>query len=90
MKSGLIANGRNGGAGRLPRAIPNKFSRGAGADVGTDLGSGVDFTYKLPVTMFTQRLGTLTLAALALVSLLGTGRHRGTAEEAGKTVAVRE
>jgi hypothetical protein len=50
----------------------------------------VDFTYKLPVTMFTQRLGTLTLAALALVSLLGTGRHRGTAEEAGKTVAVRE
>jgi arylsulfatase len=36
--------------GKLPRTIPLQISLGEGMDVGTDVGSPVDFTYKLPFT----------------------------------------
>lgn len=44
----LTANGKKVGEGKLPKTIPLQFSLGEGVDVGTDTGSAVDFTYKLP------------------------------------------
>ncbi|MFO0807795.1 MAG: arylsulfatase [Gemmataceae bacterium] len=55
----LTANGKKVGEGKLPRTIPNTFSIGEGLDVGTDLGSAVDFTYKLPFT-FTGKIEKVT------------------------------
>lgn len=51
----LTANGKKVGEGRLPRTVPNKFALGEGIDIGTDLGSAIDFTYKLPFS-FTGRI----------------------------------
>jgi len=45
----LSANGKNLVEGRLERTIPIQFSRGEGVDIGMDVGSPIDFTYKLPV-----------------------------------------
>jgi arylsulfatase len=44
----ITANGKEIGQGKLPRTIPLQFSLGEGVDVGMDIGSAVDFTYKLP------------------------------------------
>ena len=56
----LSANGKKVGEGKLPRTVPNKFSLGEGLDIGTDLGSAVDFTYKLPFT-FTGKIEKVTI-----------------------------
>ena len=55
----LTANGKKVGEGKLPRTIPNTISLGEGLDVGTDLGSAVDFTYKLPFS-FTGKIEKVT------------------------------
>lgn len=44
----MSANGATIGEGRLERTIPIQFSLGEGLDVGRDVGSPIDFTYKLP------------------------------------------
>jgi arylsulfatase len=44
----LTANGKKIAEGRLEKSIPVQFSLGEGLDVGEDVGSPVDFTYKLP------------------------------------------
>jgi hypothetical protein len=44
----MSANGKTIAEGRLARGIPVQFSLGEGPDVGMDIGSPVDFTYKLP------------------------------------------
>jgi arylsulfatase len=44
----VSANGKTIAEGRLERTIPIQFSLGEGLDVGTDVGSPIDFTYKLP------------------------------------------
>jgi arylsulfatase len=44
----LSANGKPVAEGRLERTIPLQFSLGEGLDIGMDVGSPVDFTYKLP------------------------------------------
>ncbi len=44
----MAANGVTIGEGRLERTIPIQFSLGEGLDVGRDVGSPIDFTYKLP------------------------------------------
>jgi arylsulfatase len=44
----LSANGRKVAEGKLPKTIPLQFSLGEGLDIGMDVGSPVDFTYKLP------------------------------------------
>ncbi|HEY3405614.1 MAG TPA: arylsulfatase [Ohtaekwangia sp.] len=46
----MTANGKKVAGGRLEKTIPIQFSIGEGLDVGTDVGSAVDFTYKLPFT----------------------------------------
>jgi hypothetical protein len=46
----MTANGKKVASGRLEKTIPIQFSIGEGLDVGTDVGSAVDFTYKLPFT----------------------------------------
>lgn len=56
----LSANGRKIGQGELPRTVPLQFSLGEGVDVGTDLGSAVDFSYKLPFT-FTGKVEKVTI-----------------------------
>ncbi len=56
----LTANGNKVGEGKLSRTVPNKFSLGEGLDIGTDLGSAVDFTYKLPFT-FTGKIEKVTI-----------------------------
>ena len=44
----MTANGKKIAEGRLERTIPIQFSLGEGLDIGMDVGSPVDFTYKLP------------------------------------------
>jgi arylsulfatase len=44
----MTANGKTIAEGRLERSIPIQFSLGEGLDVGTDIGSPIDFTYELP------------------------------------------
>jgi arylsulfatase len=46
--------------GQLPRTIPLQISLGEGMDVGTDVGSAVDFTYKPPFS-FTGTIETVTI-----------------------------
>lgn len=55
----ISANGRTIASGKLPRTIPIQFSLGEGLDVGEDVGSPVDFTYKLPFA-FTGRIEKVT------------------------------
>jgi arylsulfatase len=52
----LSANGKPIAEGRLERTIPMQFSLGEGLDIGMDVGSPVDFTYKLPFK-FTGSIG---------------------------------
>jgi arylsulfatase len=40
--------------------VPNKFALGEGLDIGTDLGSAVDSTYKMPFT-FTGKIEKVTV-----------------------------
>jgi arylsulfatase len=44
----LSVNGKNVAQGELPRTIPATMGIGEGFDVGEDVGSPVDFTYKPP------------------------------------------
>ena len=46
----VSANGKTVAEGRLERTIPAQFSLGEGLDIGTDIGSAIDFTYTLPFT----------------------------------------
>jgi len=39
--------------------VPSKFALAEGLDIGTDLGSAVDFTYELPFT-FTGKIEKVT------------------------------
>jgi arylsulfatase A-like enzyme len=56
----ISANGRKVGGGRLERTIPIQFSLGEGLDIGMDVGSAVDFTYKLPFA-FTGKIESVTV-----------------------------
>ena len=47
-KLSLSANGKTLAEGRLEKTIPIQFSLGEGVDIGMDVGSPIDFTYKLP------------------------------------------
>jgi arylsulfatase len=61
-KSGTVtlsANGARIADGKLPRTIPLQISLGEGMDVGKDVGSAVDFTYKLPFA-FTGKIEKVT------------------------------
>jgi arylsulfatase len=51
----MSANGATVAEGRLGRTIPIQFSLGEGLDIGMDIGSPVDFTYKLPF-IFTGKI----------------------------------
>jgi arylsulfatase len=56
----MTANGQPAGSGKLERTIPLQISLGEGVDVGTDNGSALDFTYKLPFT-FTGTIEKVTI-----------------------------
>ena len=56
----MSANGKVIAEGRLERTIPIQFSLGEGLDVGMDVGSAVDFTYKLPFA-FTGKIEKVTV-----------------------------
>ena len=56
----MSANGKKIVEGRLERTIPIQFSLGEGLDVGMDVGSAVDFTYKLPFA-FTGKIEKVTV-----------------------------
>lgn len=61
-KSGTItlsANGNKIAEGKLPKTVPIQFSLGEGLDIGMDIGSPVDFTYKLPFA-FTGKIEQVT------------------------------
>jgi hypothetical protein len=55
----LSAGGRVVAETRLERTIPIQFSLGEGLDIGMDVGSAVDFTYKLPFA-FTGKIEVVT------------------------------
>lgn len=44
----ITADGKAIAEGKLEKTIPAQFSLGEGLDIGEDVGSAVDFTYKLP------------------------------------------
>jgi arylsulfatase len=56
----MTANGKTIAEGRLERTIPIQFSLGEGLDIGEDVGSPVDFTYKLPFK-FTGKIDKVTV-----------------------------
>jgi arylsulfatase len=56
----MKANGKTIAEGRLEKTIPVQFSLGEGLDVGMDIGSPVDFTYKMPFA-FTGRIEKVTI-----------------------------
>ena len=56
----LSVNGAKVAEGRLERTIPNQISLGEGLDVGMDVGSPVNFTYKLPFA-FTGTIDQVTI-----------------------------
>jgi hypothetical protein len=56
----LTANGKPITEGRLEKTIPIQISLGEGLDVGMDVGSAVDFTYKLPFA-FTGKIEQVTV-----------------------------
>jgi arylsulfatase A-like enzyme len=56
----MSANGKKIADGRLDRTIPIQFSLGEGVDIGRDVGSPIDFTYKLPFE-FTGTIEKVTI-----------------------------
>ncbi len=56
----ISANGNKVAEGTLPRTIPIQFSLSEGMDIGEDVGSAVDFTYKPPFT-FTGNIDKVTM-----------------------------
>ena len=62
-KGGTITikvNGKAVAEGKLQRTIPLTVSVGEGLDIGEDVGSAVDFTYKLPFK-FTGKIDKVTV-----------------------------
>lgn len=62
-KGGTISitdNGTKIASGRMEKTIPAQMSLGEGLDIGMDVGSSVDFTYKLPFT-FTGKIEKVTV-----------------------------
>jgi len=57
----LTVNGHVVAKTRVKRTIPIQFSLGEGLDIGTDVGSPIDFTYTLPFT-FTGKIDHVTIA----------------------------
>jgi arylsulfatase len=55
----LSVNGTKVADGELARTVPIQFSLGEGLDIGEDVGSAVDFTYKLPFK-FTGKIEKVT------------------------------
>src|SRR5262249_47897451 len=56
----IAVNGAKVGEGQLPKTIPAQISIGEGLDVGEDVGSAVDFTYKPPFR-FTGKIEKVTI-----------------------------
>jgi len=56
----ITANGKKIAEGKLTRTIPIQFSLGEGLDIGMDVGSPIDFTYKLPFK-FTGKIEKVTI-----------------------------
>jgi hypothetical protein len=61
----LKANGKALASQRIERSIPIQFSLGEGLDIGTDIGSPIDFTYTLPFD-FTGKIEKVTISLGAL------------------------
>src|SRR4029077_14411560 len=53
----MTVNGSKVAEGQLPKTIPQQISIGEGLDVGEDIGSPVDFTYKPPFQFTGNRKG---------------------------------
>jgi arylsulfatase len=56
----MTVNGEKVAQGHLERTIPLQISLGEGMDIGMDVGSPVDFTYKLPFK-FTGKMDKVTI-----------------------------
>lgn len=56
----MTANGKTIAEGRMEKTIPVQFSLGEGLDIGMDIGSPVDFTYKLSFA-FTGKIEKVTV-----------------------------
>jgi len=56
----ITVNGAKVAEGQLPRTIPLQMSIGEGMDIGEDVGSTVDFTYKPPFR-FTSKIEKVTI-----------------------------
>jgi hypothetical protein len=68
----MSAKGKKIAEGRLERTIPIQFSLGDGVDIGMDVGSPVDFTYKLPFA-FTGKIEKVKID-LGVTEVSGKGQ----------------
>ena len=80
----MTANGTKVAGGRLEMTIPMQFTLGEGLDIGMDVGSPVDFTYKLPFK-FT---GTIEKVTVELISQTSEEENL-VKQKAQKTVSAR-
>ena len=60
----ITANGTKIAEGRLEKTVPMQFTIGEGLDIGMDVGSPVDFTYKLPFK-FTGKIDKVTIELIS-------------------------
>ena len=56
----MTANGKEIAKGRMEKTVPIQFSLGEGLDVGMDVGSPIDFTYKMPFA-YTGKIEKVTV-----------------------------
>lgn len=57
----ILANDAEIASGQLEKTIPIQISLGEGLDIGTDVGSAVDFSYDLPFT-YTGKISDVTVS----------------------------
>jgi hypothetical protein len=69
----LSANGRTLVEGRPEKPIPIQFSLGEGVDIGMDVGSPIDFTYKLPFA-FTGKIEKVNIKLGPVETRDGAGK----------------
>jgi arylsulfatase len=72
----LSADGRKLAGGRMDKTVPIQFSLGEGLDIGMDVGSPIDFTYRLPFK-FTGKIEKVIveIEPLAMIAKSGVGKR---------------
>ena len=74
MQVTMSVNGTKVAESNLPKTIPLQISLGEGMDIGQDVGSAVDFTYKLPFA-FTGKIDKVAVELSPLQTRPASGQQ---------------